>query len=646
MSTDIPHPDRLGPGDLVGPWRIVEVLGAGGLGRVFKVESEGKVYALKMAVRPPGQKLPGEEDVDGWSMREATAMLGRAPHPNIPRVFQVGRWPDPESGFLFVVMEFIDGWRFNDWRYEKHPTAAQLVDVLLPLVRTLADLHKAGIQHRDLNAQNLLIRKEDGSPVLLDFGSVSLPGARTLTQGIPPVALSVVPPEALEHARLNGDDARFRGGPSADLYALGVLMYQALADGYPFNPELPPERLLAAITLLMPRSPHRVNPKVPLSLSRITLRLLAKRPEDRFESAEELHRALWEASKDRASRTWRVPLDLPESGPAPMTDEEMQERRLEEEKARHAAQPREQDGDAAPAGKDPTDVPGNTPADTDGRTSEGEAQRTKSRWSWERVRRPLLVAAITGALVAVLVALAGWWGMSRPDALASVEPQASTQPVQAGPGGKVAGTQDPPEARTAAASPEADPNPVTIAAHAMFSEESASVTTPTHVQSKQPATAIRAVRRTVGVAITCSALLGCPGAQVRPAPPAEECPPGALETMAQWGIKPGYDHTATFFTERENARVISVREGPTTVYLRGGLFEKMPAWELSGRLIFADRVYGRITEARMDGRTFPVCFELEDRIEMVRGLARRPNGSADTAKVWSTVTLRTVTRFE
>ena len=86
-----------------------------------------------MATRLPGQRAPGEEDVDGWCTREATMLLERTPHPNIPRVFQVGRWPHPESGFLYTVMEYVDGWRFHDWRYEKHPTAAQLVEVLLPL---------------------------------------------------------------------------------------------------------------------------------------------------------------------------------------------------------------------------------------------------------------------------------------------------------------------------------------------------------------------------------------------------------------------------------------------------------------------------------------------------------------------------------
>jgi len=619
MSSDIPHPDRLGPGDRVGPWKILEVIGAGGLGRVFKVEGEGKVYALKMAIRLPGERMPGEEDVDGRGMREATAMLERTPHPHIPRVFSVGRWPDPEAGFLFVVMEFIDGSRFHDWRFAKHPTAAQLLDVMLPIARTLADLHKAGIHHRDLNANNVLIRREDGRPFVLDFGSARLPGARTLTAGMPPVDLSVMPPEALEQALVHGDDARFEGGELADLYAFGVLLYSALTDGYPFNPQLPLEKLAAVIRLRVPRAPHRINLKVPKSLSTIAMRLLAKRPEDRFPSAEALCKALWEANKERPSREWKVPLDLPKSGPAPMTEEEVWERKQEE------------DSTAA----------GNTAADTYAPMSPVAARRTQVIWSWERVRRPLSRVATACALVVGLVALA-WWSTNRPGSIPKEAPRASAQPEQVRPGQEVAGPSGSPEARVAA-SPEAAPNPEIIASGAMPPEDSTPVKTLVNVQPK-PSTASRAARKLAGAALTCSALTGCPGAQVRPAPTAEECPPGAVETMAKWNIKFGENHPA-IFDPRGDARVITVGEGRTTVYILGDFEDLHSGTALSGHLLLADRVYGRLTTATVDGRTFPVCFELHD-IEGGRGLVREPKGSAETAKVFSSVDVRAVRKFE
>jgi serine/threonine-protein kinase len=647
MSTDIPHPDRLGPGDRVGPWKILEVLGAGGFGRVFKVENEGKVYALKMSVRLPGERMLGEEDVDGWNMREATAMMGRTPHPNIPRVFSVDRWPEPEAGFLYVVMEFIDGLRFMDWKFETQPTAAQLMDVILPIVRTVADLHKAGIHHRDLNANNIIIRKEDGRPFLLDFGSARLPGARTLTQGLPPVNLSVVPPEAFELLQSQEDDVRFQGGELADLYALGVLLYGALTEGYPFNPQLPPERLVAVISLRVPRAPDRVNPKVPKSLSAITMRLLEKRPEDRFPRAEALYQALWEANKERTSHEWRVSLALPASGPAPISDEEMHERKRAEEVAHRAAELREQAGGAAPAEKDSTEV-SNAATEAYAPMSAVAARRTEVIWTWERARRPLRVAVTACALVASLVALA-WWSTKRPGSIPEAASLTAAQPVQAGPGGKLAIPLDSPEATAASASPEAAPNPATIAASsAMPSEDSTLVTTFKAVQSKKPSTPIRAVRKLAGAAITCSALAGCPGAPVRSAPPsappAEPCPEGAVEAMAKWNIRPGLTLAGTFIPR--GARVITVSEGRTTVFLVSDPGFKTPDAELSGRLIFADRVYGRLTEAKVNGRAFPVCFELHDGYERKRGLAREPNGSADTVKVFSSFDVEAVSEFQ
>jgi serine/threonine-protein kinase len=631
MNTDILHPDRLGPGDLVGLWKILEVLGAGGLGRVFKVEQDGKLFALKMAVRLPGQRAPGEEDVDGRCMREATAMLERTPHPHIPRVFQVGRWPDAESGFLYILMEYIEGWRFHDWRYDNQPTAAQLVDVLLPIARTLADLHKRGIHHRDLNANNVLIRKEDGQPFVLDFGSVRLPGARTLTQGMPPVDFSVMPPEALEQAREHGDDTHFEGGEAADLYAFGVLLYTALTDGYPFNPELAPEKLLAVILLRVPRAPRWVNPKAPSSLSAIAMRLLAKRPEDRFPSAEALYKALWEANKERTSREWKVSLDLSESGPAPIADEEMHERKLEEEKAQRAAWAREQGGDAA-APNDSTDAPPGEEVFT--RMRVGAPRAFRREWSWERVRRPLSRGAMACVLLASLVALAWWWRYSPPDT-ASSNIARPTPTMKAGPGEKVAPPWKWPDSEEAAAF-----SPTTTAIPTMLPEDSVSVKKPT----TQPSTARRTARKVLGTAATCSALLGCPGAQVRPAPPAEACPEGAVETMAKWGIWRGHREGATFFNP-PHAQFITVSGGRTTVYIFGDFGKLRGDAELSGRLILADRVYGRLTEAKVNGRTFPVCFELYDDDEG-RGLIREPNGSADTAKVFSSFDVRPVNKFE
>jgi serine/threonine-protein kinase len=643
MTSDILHPDTLLPGDTVGPFKILDVLGAGGLGRVFKVEQGSKVYALKMATRLPGQRAPGEEDVDGRCQREASAMLARSPDPHLPRVFHVGRWPDPEAGFLFVVMEYVDGWPFHEWRYEQHPSAAQLLDVLLPLVRTLDEMHRRGMHHRDLHAGNVLIRKEDAWPFLLDLGSVSMPGARTLTQGMPPINLTIIPPEALEQARLHGDDARFEGGTAVDLYALGVLLYSALTDGHPINMELPPERLAAAIRLRMPRPPHRVNPRVPLSLSAIAMRLLAKRPEDRYESAHALYQALWEANKQRASRAWKVPLDLPESGPAPITEEEWQERKLDEERARSALEalarqegqaPIEQDAEVAPPAEE-LFAP----------MRDGAARSKQQRITWMRVRRPL-AWALSCALVVGLVALA-WLGIARRDTppVAAARPTALAGRTEASQ--EVAPAENPPEADRAATPPVAVSTPAAVAPPAMPQKDDASVKMPKNAPppQRQPKS-VGSVGKALALSVTCTSL-ACTGAQVRPSPPPEECPPGAVETMKQWGIKVGDMHLATF-PPSLGIRVMTVHEGPTSLYITGGQWGSMPDYDLIGRLILGERVHGRLTQARTrDGKkTFPICMELWDLEERARGVVREPGGGPDTARIYSSVGAKAVRRFE
>jgi serine/threonine-protein kinase len=642
MNTEIPHPDTLGPGDLIGSWRILEVLGAGGLGRVFKVERDGRAYALKMALRLPGQRAPGEEDVDGRCTREATGMLERTPHPHIPRVLEVSRWPDPEAGFLFMVMEYVEGWRFTEWRDATHPTAARLVDVLLPLVRTLAELHEAGILHRDLNANNVLIRREDDRPFLLDFGSASLPGARTLTRGLPPVDLSVVPPEALEHIRRYGDTERFEASPQVDLYGVGVLMYQALTDGYPFNPELPPTELLASITLRMPRAPHRVNPKVPESLSAITLRLLAKRPEDRYASAEALHQALWEANKERSSQAWKVPLDLPESGPAPVSDEEHQELRRDAEQARRAAAEWARVAEADPAlTEELADDEGPEPPEEEGPEPPQEAAEPAApdRGASERGRHPLPRLALACALVVGLVALVWWWSSRRPDVSSRVASPAA--PLKAA-GQEVAAPAGPPDAEKVAASSEAAPS--------LPSEETPSMKPPANEKPRKPSTALRAARKVAATAATCSALAGCPAPQVVPTPdappPPEECPRGAQESMAKWGIKPGSRNLVLLSKEADSPDYFDVRAGPIRYYVSGNWNALPQDTILSGRLILADRAYVRLTQAHPpSGDTFPVCVELWDE-EGGRGVLLEPDGPPNGARIIFNATARAVRRFE
>ncbi|WP_224367910.1 serine/threonine protein kinase [Hyalangium versicolor] len=346
MTTEAFHPDQLKPGDMVGPWHIVESLGSGSFGHAFKAELQGEFFTLKMAVRPPPEfseatpeKLREEGQVDGRMRHEGAVLLANTSVEGLPHLRGIGRWPHPKKGYLYIVTDFVPGEPFHDWREHARPTAAQLVDIFIAVVRVVVALHAHGILIRDFKSEHVIV-PEDGRPTLVDLGSAWLPGGSTLTVGLAPGTPYALPPECIAFLREGTwkQGARFDATVAGDLYQIGVFMYEALTAGWPFDAQLPDKELLTAIQTVVPRAPHRLNPAVPESLSRIALRLLEKRPEDRYESAKVLLQALWEANKERSTQAWQMPLEMPAEGLAPMTQDEEEERRLHQQELERQAQ--------------------------------------------------------------------------------------------------------------------------------------------------------------------------------------------------------------------------------------------------------------------------------------------------------------------
>ncbi len=573
MTTDVLHPDDLQPGQWVGPWRILESLGTGGFGRTFKTEREGSLFSLKMAVRPASS---GPE-IDGRLTHEAAALMANGSHPNLPRLYAVGRWPNPTTGYLFFVTDYVEGETFHDWRTHTRPTAGQLVDIFLAVVLALAELHRRELLHRDLSGSNILIRKEDGAPIFIDLSSVWLPGASTLTQKLPPSLVHTLPPECVAFLRRTAEqeDERFDAGEAGDLYQLGVFFYEALTECHPFDPKkLKPTELFAAIENIVPRAPHRLNPQVPETLSRIVMKLLEKRPEDRYPSAVSLSQALWDVAKERTNRAWKVPVALPESGPAPVTQEEADEQRAwqqeAERKAREAPQVQLQEGpqqqlmrklavatqelEAALLTAEESKVPG-------------------PQSGWRRV------ALIACALLLCLASYAAWWAWS-----------VSTEPISPAP------------------SEKGSPSMLTSSSEGSTPEA-------------QPASELR--RLTV---MLCAATgLACSAAQVKPPPISEHCAEDAKAAM--------FD-TLQIHVASDLVAIIDVHQpgnaSETGVYRDGPVVGRLTY--VSGKLAVGTLLYGRLwtgpgvtvigdtsTEAVMaryteallpDGRKFPVCIVL------------------------------------
>jgi serine/threonine-protein kinase len=304
----------LDPGSRVQDWTVVRLLGVGGFGFVYEVERDGQRFALKLASLPPGPE--DSERLDARAGSEVTC-LRLLSHPNIVRVHAEGRWPEADSGRHFFVMDLVEGARLSDWCLRARPSLRAVVEVGGKLALALAAMHEAGVLHRDLKQDNVLVR-HDGEPVLIDFGIATHAGASPLTRHIlPPGTTHYRSPEALTFFRRRhfepGGSYTFQ--PTDDLYALGVLLYETLTGRPPFPPHLPEPQLLGAIEFLTPPSPASLNPQVPEALSAVVMRLLAKKPEHRYADGRRLHEAL-AAVRDALGEAGEAPFVMEAEDPS------------------------------------------------------------------------------------------------------------------------------------------------------------------------------------------------------------------------------------------------------------------------------------------------------------------------------------------
>jgi serine/threonine protein kinase len=617
------HPDQLVPDSQVGPWRVVASLGSGGFGRVFKVERGGKFYALKMALRPAGPHSAEEEDVNGRLAHEVAAMMACAPHPSLPRVHAVDRWPEPPDGYLYFVTDYIDGETFHEWRWRVKPTAAHLLSVFTEVVRVVADLHRRGMHHRDLKGDNLLIRREDERPFLIDLGTVRMPGATTLTVGVAPASPHLLPPECVAFLREGSwqEGAHFDAGVPGDLYALGALLYEALTDGYAFDPKLPYDRLLPAIETVVPRAPHVVNPKVPRALGDVAMRLMAKRPEDRYAGTESLLQALWEVAKEKRQPAWRVSLDRPPEVDTPGS--ETPRVRMVPEVGHaplEALKPPEPEPEPAPvvvppAQEPPVAVSGpvatSVSQEAGGETSPVEAPPAK------RVDRRAVVGLGVGVLVLGFVAFGLLRLSPSPGGVgASVPPP----PSEKGSPAVTSRSQGSPDASTMAAAVPPSPDAGLLA--------SAPVPPDGGVVARPPSKGPASSRALKAAAAACVGLACASGPKVRTELPDVTCPPEVIDQMKKWGITLG-KHIGNANAlrlrsdlNREQPAPAPQDGAPLVIYSElefrgtGGTVRNPKIWPKGSRLLGTayrtkDHVYGWLTElVTPDGERHRICGNL------------------------------------
>lgn len=254
-------------GSRVRDYEIVELIGRGGMGSVYKARqlSLGRFVALKILL----PRHSGSPDFITRFEREARLLAGLS-HPNLVHVYDFGRDDDG----LFLAMEHVEG------RPLRLPTRdrAALVRIVRDVALALQKVHDAGMVHRDVKPSNILIAA-DGTPKLGDFGIVVEPQKddRLTETGVFVGSPHYASPEHIEGRTLDG---------RSDLYALGVILFEGLAGRPPFT--APSSAAVLAKHIHEPPPLGELVGKTTPRLRKIVERLLAKRPEDRYERAADL----------------------------------------------------------------------------------------------------------------------------------------------------------------------------------------------------------------------------------------------------------------------------------------------------------------------------------------------------------------------
>jgi tetratricopeptide (TPR) repeat protein/TolB-like protein len=272
---------ELSPGALfAGRYQIIEDLGEGGMGRVFKALDTRTGEKIAVKVLRAGLEADGRT-LERFS-HELTAAR-RISHRNVCRMFDLGE----DRGRLYITMEFVPGEDLKSvLRMMGAMSPAQAVGLAVQICDGLEEAHRLGVIHRDLKPANILVDKE-GHARIMDFGIARSARSR----GITDAGTMVGTPDYMSPEQTEGRDVDAR----SDLYAMGVMLFEMATGRLPFEGDTALAVALKHKTE-RPPDPRSVSPALPNDLSKIILKCLEKDPARRYQTASDLRADLEAAS--------------------------------------------------------------------------------------------------------------------------------------------------------------------------------------------------------------------------------------------------------------------------------------------------------------------------------------------------------------
>ncbi len=265
------------PGEIFAKrYQIEKKIGRGGMGVVYKAID--KILEISVALKTMNPGI-GDDERTLSRLKREVILARKVAHPNVCRIYDIGE----SDGIHYVSMEFLEGRSLADVLVQDGALSPERgVRIIRQVLEALEEAHKAGVLHRDLKPQNIMVDKND-RPYIMDFGISTSSELSKLTQ----TGALIGTPRYMAPEQFGGRNVDHR----ADIYSIGIIMFEMFTGMLPFEANTPASVMFAHLNSTPPR-PSQLAPEVPIELEEIILKALEKDPNRRFQTIHDFLRAL------------------------------------------------------------------------------------------------------------------------------------------------------------------------------------------------------------------------------------------------------------------------------------------------------------------------------------------------------------------